>query len=102
MDLTRGIVIWGLVAIASAALGGVLAGVKNRDHSFWIAWCFVFPPMLIFILLLPKHEGVRPRKPTSPVRMPSPCRWPYTHTSAPLSSIKSVKPLGSCRSFTGG
>ena len=64
MDLTRGIVIWGLAALAAAFLGGVLAGVKNRDHSFWIAWCFVLPPMLLFILLLPEYEGVRPRKPS--------------------------------------
>lgn len=64
MDFTQDIVAWGLVALTAAFLGGVLAGVKNRDYSFWIAWCFVLPPMLLFILLLPKHEGVRPRKPT--------------------------------------
>jgi hypothetical protein len=64
MDFTQGIVIWGLVALSAAFLGGVLAGVKNRDYSFWIAWCFVLPPMLLFILLLPKYEGVRPRQPT--------------------------------------
>ena len=38
--------------------------MKNRDYSFWIAWCFVLPPMLLFILLLPKYDGVRPRKPS--------------------------------------
>ncbi len=65
MDLPHGIVIWGLAALSAAFLGGVLAGVKNRDASFWIAWCFVLPPMLLFILLLPKHEGVRPRKPSA-------------------------------------
>ena len=31
MDFMRGIVIWGGVAVAAGALGGVLAGVKNRD-----------------------------------------------------------------------
>jgi hypothetical protein len=64
MDFTQDIVIWGLVALSAAFLGGVLAGVKNRDYSFWIAWCFVVPPMLLFLLLLPTHEGVRPRKPS--------------------------------------
>jgi hypothetical protein len=64
MDFTQDIVIWGLVALSAAFLGGVLAGVKNRDYSFWIAWCFVVPPMLLCILLLPNHEGVRPRKPS--------------------------------------
>lgn len=64
MDLTQVIVIWGLVALAAAALGGVLAGVKNRDYSFWIAWCFVLPPIVLFLLLLPRYEGARPRKPS--------------------------------------
>jgi len=64
MDLTQVIVIWGLVALAAAVLGGVLAGVKNRDYSFWIAWCFVLPPIVLFLLLLPRYEGARPRKPS--------------------------------------
>ena len=64
MDLTQVIVIWGLVALAAAALGGVLASVKNRDYSFWIAWCFVLPPIVLFLLLLPRSEGARPSKPS--------------------------------------
>ena len=62
MDIVEGIVIWGLVALASAVLAGVLAGVKNRDYSFWIAWCFVLPPLVLFLLLLPRYEGTRPRR----------------------------------------
>ena len=34
MDLMGGIVVWGGVALASGAAGGLLAGVKNRDYSF--------------------------------------------------------------------
>ena len=64
MDLVAGIVIWGFVAIASGVLAGILAGVKNRDYSFWIAWCFLFPPLLLFLVMLPRHDGPRPRKPT--------------------------------------
>jgi hypothetical protein len=64
MDLVRGIVIWGGVALASATAGGLLASVKNRDYSSWIAWCFVLPPLLFVLLLLPRYEGVRPRRPT--------------------------------------
>jgi hypothetical protein len=64
MDFVRGIAIWGLIALAAAFLGGLLAGVKNRDYSFWIAWCLVLPPMLIVLLLLPRHEGPRPRQPS--------------------------------------
>jgi hypothetical protein len=64
MDLVEGIVIWGLVAIASGVLAGILAGVKNRDYSFWIAWCFLLPPLLVFLVMLPRFDGPRPRKPT--------------------------------------
>jgi hypothetical protein len=64
MDILRGIVIWGLVSLATAGIAGVLASVKNRDYSFWMAWCFVLPPLIIFLLLMSKHEGPRQRKPT--------------------------------------
>jgi hypothetical protein len=63
MDFVRGIVIWGGVALASATVGGVLAGVKNRDYSSWMAWCFVLPPLVLILLLLPRYQGVRPRQP---------------------------------------
>jgi hypothetical protein len=64
MDLVRGIVVWGLIAIGSAGLAGVLAGVKNREYSFWMSWCFLLPPLVFFLLLLPKLPGQRPRRPT--------------------------------------
>lgn len=64
MDIVQGIVVWGLVALGSALIAGILAGVKNRDYSFWIGWCFLLPPLVLFLVLLPRHEGVRPRKPT--------------------------------------
>lgn len=64
MDFMQLVVIWGLTAIAAAVLAGILAGVKNRDYSFWIAWCFVLPPLLIFLLILPRYQGERPRRPS--------------------------------------
>ena len=63
MDLMGGIVVWGGVAVASGAVGGLLAGVKNRDYSSWIAWCFVLPPLVFVLLLLPRYQGARPRQP---------------------------------------
>ena len=63
MDFVEGIVIWGGVALTSALLGGVLAGIKNRDYSSWIAWCFVLPPLVLVLLLVPRHVGTRPRQP---------------------------------------
>jgi len=63
MDFLRGIVIWGGIALASGIAGGVLAGVKNRDYSAWIAWCFILPPLVLVLLVVPKHQGARPRQP---------------------------------------
>lgn len=56
------VVYWGLTALAAAALAGVLAGVKNRDYSFWMAWCFLLPPLVVMLALLPRLSGPRPRR----------------------------------------
>lgn len=59
----RFIAIWGLTAIVSAVLAGVLAGLKRRDHSFWAAWSFFIPPMILILVCLPKNHGPIPRRP---------------------------------------
>jgi len=64
IDMVGWIAIWGLVAIAAAVLGGVVAGVKNRDYSFWIAWCLILPPLLVLLAILPRRSGERPRRPS--------------------------------------
>lgn len=56
------IVIWGLTAIAAAVIGGLTAAMKNRDYSSWAAWCFLFPPFVIAILLTPKNAGPPPQR----------------------------------------
>ena len=58
------IVIWGTGAVAAAALAAVFAGMKNRAYSYWVAWCFVFPPLVIWLMLMPKSQGPRPRQPS--------------------------------------
>ena len=50
--------------ILSGILGGILAGFKNRDYSYWIAWSFLLPPSLIVLALLPTIKGHRPRRMT--------------------------------------
>ena len=55
------IVIWGVLSIAAAILAGILAGVKNRNYSYWVAWSFICPPMVLFLVFLPRLEGRRPR-----------------------------------------
>ena len=56
------IVFFTTLMILSGILGGVLAGLKNRDYSYWIAWTFLLPPSLIVLALLPTIKGSRPRR----------------------------------------
>ncbi len=62
--MPKAIAIWGVVAIASAIFAGILASAKHRDHSFWAAWSFLLPPMLLLLLLMPSNKGPRPRRPS--------------------------------------
>jgi len=57
------VVYWGLAAFGSMVIGGLIAGLKKRDHSFWMAWSFLFPPAIILLLLLPSLTQ-RPRRRT--------------------------------------
>jgi apolipoprotein N-acyltransferase len=62
MTAVKWIVAWGLVSLLAAVVGGVLAYVRNRDHSWWAAWCFIFPPLLVFLIFLPRNPGPKPRR----------------------------------------
>lgn len=64
MDAVGYIVAVGGLMLGSAVVGGLVAGMKNRDYSFWAAWCFILPPAILVLLLLPKNHGPRPRRPT--------------------------------------
>ena len=59
--MAKVIVIWGLTAFVAAVLAGILAGVKRRDWSFWVATCFLVPPLVLFLALLPAYT-VRPKR----------------------------------------
>jgi H+/Cl- antiporter ClcA len=61
--MAKVIAIWGIVAIASAIVAGIVASIKRRDHSFWAAWTFLVPPMLLILLLMPSNKGPRQRRP---------------------------------------
>jgi apolipoprotein N-acyltransferase len=64
MNAVQGIALWGMVALVCAVAGGFIAAAKNRDHSWWAAWCFVLPPMLLVLLMLGRQSGPRPRRPS--------------------------------------
>ncbi len=58
------IAIWGLVSIAACLLAWPISTWKNRDHSTWMAWCFILPPALVLLLILPRRRGAPPRRRT--------------------------------------
>lgn len=62
--MMKWVVIWGAVAVISAIASGLLAAAKHRDYSFWAAWSFVFPPMLLILLVFPKNQGPKPKRRT--------------------------------------
>ena len=64
MMAVKAIVLWGMVALAAMAAAGLVATAKNRDHSFWMGWTFVLPPMLLVLILLPTRKEPPPRRPT--------------------------------------
>jgi drug/metabolite transporter (DMT)-like permease len=63
--MVKVVAIWGVIAIASAIMAGILAGMKRRDHSFWAAWAFLIPPLLLILILLPTNPHPPPRRPTA-------------------------------------
>lgn len=64
MEAVKWIVVWGGISIVSAVLAGVIAAYKRRDVSAWAAWAFVFPPLLIVVVLLSTNQGPRPQRPS--------------------------------------
>jgi hypothetical protein len=58
------IVYWGAAALLAAVLGAILAVYKRYDVSKWAAWCFVLPPLVVVLLLLPRNTGPRPSRPS--------------------------------------
>lgn len=54
------ILIWGGVATCCAVLAFIFASQKNRDASSWAAWCFLVPPLVIWVMLMRRNSGPRP------------------------------------------
>lgn len=58
------VAIWGVTAILALIIGGILAARKNRDHSYWAAWCFLVPPLVVILAAMPRLAGPPPRRRT--------------------------------------
>lgn len=63
MSAIQYIAIWGLAAIFSAVVAAILAAFKRRNPSAWAAWCFLIPPAVLLLALLPKNTGPLPPSP---------------------------------------
>jgi len=64
MNAIEWIVVWGAVALLAGVAGAIVAGQKNRDASYWGAWCFLLPPLVFALLALPRLEQAASRRPT--------------------------------------
>jgi hypothetical protein len=58
-----GLWITGLATAAffSSLAAGIISRRKRRNQMFWMIFCFVLPPVLALLILLPKGRG--PRRP---------------------------------------
>ena len=51
------ITFWGLTAIAAAALALFKAPRVGRSGQNWAFWCFIFPPILGLLYVLPPNTA---------------------------------------------
>jgi hypothetical protein len=53
---------WLTAYLVAALLASVIAGIasyaKNRHAGYWVVLAFLFPPLVLILLLLPKGRGV--------------------------------------------
>jgi hypothetical protein len=52
-------------SIIAGSIAGAVANRKRRHHGFWTTGSFLFPPLLLVLLLLGKGRYVRPRPVTA-------------------------------------
>lgn len=62
MDPVAMITLAGITMIVSAILGGFIAYWKNRCADRWGFFCFLFPPILLLLIFLPKSTDVKKRR----------------------------------------
>ncbi len=62
LDLATIVLIWGVSALSAALLGAIFAAIKNRSADNWGFSCFIFPPALLILFLLPKAQYNQRRK----------------------------------------
>jgi hypothetical protein len=61
-SMAQFIAIYGVAMLVTSLAAAIIAGIKRRDFSYWATICFLFPPALILLFLMPKNTGPRPRR----------------------------------------
>jgi hypothetical protein len=45
-------------ALVAGLLGSTMAAAKQRHPGYWMIFCFLIPPLIVLLLLLPKGRYV--------------------------------------------
>ena len=60
--MAKFVAIYGSLMFLAAFAAGIIALFKRRDPSYWASVSFIFPPAALFLLLMARNEGPRPRR----------------------------------------
>ena len=52
--------VWLLAGLLAGTMGGIVAPRKRRHAGFWTTASFLFPPMVLVLLLLPVSRAPHP------------------------------------------
>lgn len=64
MNTGMGITIYLSSALVAGVLAGAVASAKRRHQAYWTVSCFLLPPLVLVLLLLPRgHTTYTPREP---------------------------------------
>jgi hypothetical protein len=59
MDAGKLITVYLTSAFVAAVLATLVARVKRRHSGYWMIFCFLFPPLILLLLVLPKGHQVQ-------------------------------------------
>lgn len=54
------VAIWGIASIITTIVSLIVAPMRGRPGQVWAFWCFIFPPAVALLFVLPQHVG-KPR-----------------------------------------
>jgi hypothetical protein len=65
MNAGLAITVYLAASLISGTVAGAVANHKRRHHGFWTTGAFLFPPLLLVLLVLGKGRYVRQRPATA-------------------------------------